>query len=73
MILDFSLVDAAFAGGATCPAVSVSAVVDLFSKVLTELLPRPDQPPQPLMDKNYTMKLNDLLMKILFCMDEYHK
>ena len=50
-------VSTAFAGGATCPAVSVSAVENLFSKVLTELLPRPDQPPQPLIDKNYIKML----------------
>ena len=35
------------AGGATCPAVSVSAVVDLFSEVLTELLPGPDMAQRP--------------------------
>ena len=29
---------------------------DLFSEVLTELLPGPDQPPQPLMGKHYTRK-----------------
>ena len=47
----------AFAGGATCPAVSVLAVEDLFSKVLTELLPRPDQPPQLLLVKKYITKM----------------
>ena len=37
--------------------VSVSAVEDLFSKVLTELLTMPDQPPQLLMVKKYIMKM----------------
>ena len=43
--------------GRTCSAVSVSAVEDLFSKVLTELLSKPDQPPQLLMVKKYIMKM----------------